>query len=135
MLNTPTGNETPFNIKLTEDPWDTQSTKSFYTATTPTPKTPVKPSLPSGSDVFQAVLQEMYDEIKQEKSAKAEAEKKLKQGRRGRRLSRIPTRVSLKAPSVLKASVFGNKTKSDNEKETKMCPCRKKYKNAQESRK
>lgn len=102
LLNTPGGKDTPyspsFSMRVIEDPWDTQSTKSFYTGNTPTPRSPLKKPLPSGSDVFQAVLQEMYDEIEKEKLVKQKSERKLKFGPGGRSISRIPTRVSLQAP-------------------------------------
>ena len=55
--------------------------------------------MPRGSEDFQMVLKEMYEEIERENLAKMKAERKLKYGPGGRSISRIPTRVSLQAPS------------------------------------
>ena len=125
MLNTPGGKDTPyslsFSVKVADDPWDTQSTQSFYSTTTPLPKSSLKIQLPRGSEDFQAVLKEMYDELEREKLAKLKAERKLKCGPGGRSISRIPTRVSLQTPSTtsLQAKAPRKKPKPDRDQETR----------------
>ena len=101
MLSTPGGKDTPFlalDLKFMDDPWETQSTRSLCPGSTPLPKTPTAYAMPSGSDDFQAVLEEMYAEIEQKKAAKAKADKKSKLVRT---LSRIPTRINMMVPDVV----------------------------------
>ena len=132
-MTTPGGKDTPysrsFSVKVADDPWDTQSTRSFYSTTTPLPKTPKRTAIPRGSEDFQAVLKEMYEEIERENLAKLKAERKLKCGPGGRSISRIPTRVSLQTPSESTTSlrqarpsvkVARKKRKPDKDQETRL---------------